>query len=211
MSTPVQYDCTGFCAMPLQRMMLSASLAFLLSASATVGAAPLAGLELGALSLDRAGAIATTAWPASGTVLVEEDSPADDPAPTSGGVRKLLADFSLSLREVRYRRGGRDPRTGFDCSGFVRYVYQHTIGALLPGNSAGQFQIGAVVARGDMKVGDLVFFRTHGKRISHVGIYLGDNRFIHSPSSGKRVSVSSLDEAYWARRFAGAKRPDVLG
>ena len=70
---------------------------------------------------------------------------------------------------------------------------------------------GTRIARSDMKTGDLVFFRTHGKRVSHVGIYLGDNRFIHSPSTGKRVSVSSLDEAYWARRFAGAHRPKALG
>jgi len=200
--------------MRFQPMTSSALLALLLSASASVAAAPLQGPALGVLGLDRAGAIATTALPDAGTMLVLPSEPVEqaaDAAPPASRIRRLLADFSLSLREVRYRRGGRDPHTGFDCSGFVRYVYQHTIGSLLPSNSASQFQVGSKVARADMQVGDLVFFRTHGKRISHVGIYLGDNRFIHSPSTGKHVSVSSLDETYWARRFAGARRPDVLG
>lgn len=196
--------------MPFQRLTSSVLFALLLSAGTGAAAAPAPGFDLAAFSLDRAGAIATTAWPATGTLVVPPEAP-EGAASAASRMRTLLADFSLSLREVRYRRGGRDPRTGFDCSGFVRYVYEHTIGAVLPSNSAGQFQVGSSVARADMRVGDLVFFRIHGKRISHVGIYLGDNRFIHSPSTGKRVSVSSLDEAYWARRFAGAKRPDVLG
>lgn len=122
----------------------------------------------------------------------------------------MLADFSMTLRNIRYRRGGDDPSTGFDCSGFVRYVFRHSVGSDLPTTSASQFHSGSKVARADMKVGDLVFFRTRGKRVSHVGIYLGDGHFIHSPSTGKRVSVSSLDETYWSRRFVGAKRPQVL-
>ena len=69
---------------------------------------------------------------------------------------------------------------------------------------------GVKVKRADMKAGDLVFFHIRGKRISHVGIYLGDGRFIHAPTTGKRVSISSLDSAYWSRHFAGAKRPKVL-
>ena len=76
-------------------------------------------------------------------------------------------------------------------------------------NSA-QFQAGQKIARTELRSGDLVFFRTAGKRISHVGIYTGDGEFIHAPSSGKRVSISRLSEPYWARRFAGAKRPQVL-
>jgi cell wall-associated NlpC family hydrolase len=92
----------------------------------------------------------------------------------------------------------------------VRYVFQHSLGKDLPSDSASQFLAGSKVDRAEMKTGDLVFFRTRGKRISHVGIYLGDGRFIHSPSSGKRVSVSDLSEAYWAKRFVGAKRPKAL-
>ena len=124
--------------------------------------------------------------------------------------RQLLADFALQLRDIRYRRGGRVPATGFDCSGFVHYVFAHALGIELPDDSMSQFQAGIKVAREQMRTGDLVFFHTHGKRVSHVGIYLGNGQFIHSPSTGERVRVNRLDEQYWARRFAGAKRPDNL-
>jgi len=205
--------------MPFQRMTSSVLLALLALASAPVSASSLQDFELEAFRLDSPVAIASTALPPSGSFVVTPDSTHDLVAPASidtshapaSRLRKLLADFSMTLRDIRYRRGGSDPQTGFDCSGFVRYVYQHSVGAILPGNSASQFHAGTKVARNDMKTGDLVFFRTHGKRVSHVGIYLGDNRFIHSPSTGKRVSVSSLDEAYWAHRFAGARRPKALG
>ncbi|MDR2013149.1 MAG: C40 family peptidase [Rhodanobacter sp.] len=133
-----------------------------------------------------------------------------EPANSSKHLRRLLAEFSMSLRDVRYQRGGSEPSTGFDCSGFVRYVFRHTAGSDLPRNSASQYLAGTEIDPSDMKTGDLVFFHVHGKRISHVGIYLGNGQFIHSPSTGKHVSISRLNEAYWARRFAGAKRPNVL-
>lgn len=126
-------------------------------------------------------------------------------------LRRMLADFSMSLRHIRYKSGGRDPSTGFDCSGFVRYVFRHGAGTELPSDSASQYRTGKLVAKQDMKTGDLVFFRVKGKRISHVGIYLGNGRFIHAPSAGKAVSVSRLDNSYWSKRFVGAKRPEVLG
>lgn len=135
--------------------------------------------------------------------------PADERA-AGPNLRRLLADFALDLIDIRYRRGGRSPATGFDCSGFVHYVFRHSVGEELAASSAAQFRDGTSIARSEMKTGDLVFFRTHGKRISHVGIYLDHGRFIHSPSSGKRISISRLDEAYWAKRFAGARRPHVL-
>ncbi|MGH8158335.1 MAG: C40 family peptidase [Rhodanobacter sp.] len=126
-------------------------------------------------------------------------------------LRKALITMAMNLRDIRYVRGGRDPSTGFDCSGFVRYVFAHAIGLQLPTNSASQFLAGLKVNRADMKPGDLVFFRTHGKRsISHVGIYISEGRFIHSPSAGKSVEISSLSDAYWAKRFAGAKRPEGI-
>ncbi len=124
--------------------------------------------------------------------------------------RQLLTSIANRLRDIRYRRGGRDPESGFDCSGFVRYVFQHGLNADLPHSSAAQFHVGRKIDRKELRSGDLVFFRIAGKSISHVGIYLDDGRFIHAPSSGKRVSVSSLSEPYWAKRYAGAKRPDVL-
>jgi cell wall-associated NlpC family hydrolase len=138
---------------------------------------------------------------------------ASDAHIASAGVadpRRTLADFAMKLRDIRYRRGGRVPSTGFDCSGFVHYVFAGALGIDLPENSASQFDAGMQIARDEMKTGDLVFFHIRGKRISHVGIYLGEGRFIHSPTTGQRVRVDRLDEHYWARRFAGAKRPDAL-
>lgn len=126
-------------------------------------------------------------------------------------LRKSLITLAMNLRDIRYVRGGNNPSTGFDCSGFVRYVFAHAIGLQLPTNSASQFLAGLKVNRADMKPGDLVFFHTHGKRsISHVGIYISEGRFIHSPTSGKSVEISSLNDAYWSKRFAGAKRPEAI-
>jgi cell wall-associated NlpC family hydrolase len=129
-------------------------------------------------------------------------------------LRKALITLAMKLRDIRYVRGGRDPSTGFDCSGFVRYVFAHAVGLDLPTNSASQFLAGLKVKRSDMQPGDLVFFRTAGRgnrgRISHVGIYIDNGQFIHSPSHGKTVRVDSLSEAYWAKHFAGAKRPEGI-
>ena len=134
-----------------------------------------------------------------------------DAPQTITDVRKALIAMAMKLRDIRYVRGGHDPSTGFDCSGFVRYVFAHAIGVQLPNNSASQFLAGLKVKRADMKPGDLVFFHTHGRRrITHVGIYISEGRFIHSPTTGKTVEISSLNDAYWSKRFAGAKRPEGM-
>ena len=146
-------------------------------------------------------------------VLAKADAqqPASSPAETLTDLRKSLIAAAMGLRDVRYVRGGRSPTTGFDCSGFVRYVFSHAIGVQLPANSASQFLAGLKVKRTDMKPGDLVFFSTGRRhRIDHVGIYLSGDRFIHAPTVGKTVQISSLDEAYWAKRFVGAKRPEGM-
>jgi len=157
-----------------------------------------------------------------GKVAVATDSARPDPADEESAaaaavsanitdLRKSLLAVAMGLRDTRYVRGGRDPSTGFDCSGFVRYVFAHAVGMQLPRNSASQFLAGLKVKRADMQPGDLVFFRTHGKRaISHVGIYISNGRFIHSPTTGKSVEISSLTQGYWAKRFAGAKRPEAM-
>jgi cell wall-associated NlpC family hydrolase len=135
-------------------------------------------------------------------------------AKTSQDLRDMLIGMAMQLRHVRYVRGGRDPSTGFDCSGFVRYVFSRALGLELPNNSASQYLIGHIVHRNDMQPGDLVFFRTadrRGKgRISHVGIYVSDGRFIHSPRRGESVRVDNLSDSYWAKRFAGARRPEAM-
>jgi cell wall-associated NlpC family hydrolase len=136
---------------------------------------------------------------------------ADDTADTVAGLRDALVDLAMSLRDIPYASGGSTPSTGFDCSGFVRYVFARAIGMRLPANAASQFLAGLKVSRGRLKTGDLVFFHTSGKRrISHVGIYLSNGRFIHAPTRGKTVEVSSLNESYWSRRFAGARRPAAI-
>lgn len=148
---------------------------------------------------------------AAGSDAGQPDGQADS-AESLTDLRKSLIALAMNLRDVRYVRGGRNPATGFDCSGFVRYVFAHAIGVQLPTNSASQFLAGLKVKRADMKPGDLVFFHTSGRRrgISHVGIYISNGRFIHAPTYGKRVQISSLDEAYWAKRFVGAKRPEGM-
>jgi cell wall-associated NlpC family hydrolase len=133
-----------------------------------------------------------------------------EPAVAATPPRAMLAAFAMTLRDIRYRRGGREPQTGFDCSGFVQYVFAHSLGIDLPDTSISQFLAGTKVPRSDLQTGDLVFFHTRGKNVSHVGIYLDNGRFIHSPSTGKRVRVDELSDNYWARRYVGAKRPNTL-
>jgi cell wall-associated NlpC family hydrolase len=134
-----------------------------------------------------------------------------EPTPTTSyAPREMLVEMAMKLRDIRYRRGGRAPSTGFDCSGFVQYVFAQALGIDLPDNSISQAEAGIRVARNELKTGDLVFFHTRGKGISHVGIYLDNGRFIHSPSTGKRVRVDELGDQYWARHYVGARRPEVL-
>ena len=113
---------------------------------------------------------------------------------------------ALGFLGVPYRRGGNDAETGFDCSGFVRAMYDQTVGLVLPRRAAEQAAVTQPVARADMKPGDLVFFNTMRRAFSHVGIYVGEGKFIHSPKPGAQVRVESLSESYWQRRFQGARR-----
>jgi gamma-D-glutamyl-L-lysine dipeptidyl-peptidase len=102
-----------------------------------------------------------------------------------------------------YRHGGTTPR-GFDCSGYVMYVYRQN-GILLPREVGGQYDAGKHIGINQVQPGDLVFFRTsRHRRLSHVGIYMGDNRFIHAPSSGKRVTYADMGKPYWKKRYRGA-------
>lgn len=120
-----------------------------------------------------------------------------------------LVSEALNYLGIRYRFGGSSPDTGFDCSGLVAYTAERSLGLKLPRNAAEIAQQGISVSKRELKAGDLVFFNTMGRRYSHVGIYLGDDRFVHSPSSGGVVRVESMTLAYWSKRYNGARRIDT--
>ena len=105
-----------------------------------------------------------------------------------------------------YRFGGTSPATGFDCSGLIEYSAEHSIGMKLPRNAAGMAAFGTPIARNQLRPGDLVFFDTMGARYSHVGIYLGADRFVHAPSTGGVVRIDDMTIAYWNSRYTGARR-----
>ena len=117
-----------------------------------------------------------------------------------------LAIESMSLIGIHYRRGGSSPEHGLDCSGLVRYVFREAHGTELPRTSAEISKLGESVDKKDLQPGDLVFFNTLRKAFSHVGIYLGDNKFIHAPTPGSAVRIESMDLSYWKARFTGARR-----
>jgi cell wall-associated NlpC family hydrolase len=114
--------------------------------------------------------------------------------------------YALSLVGVKYQFGGNSAATGFDCSGFVHHVFGEIANVVLPRSAEAMAQRGAVVAREDLTSGDLVFYNTRSRANSHVGIYLGNNTFVHSPSRGKSVEVVDMTENYWRKRFNGARR-----
>ena len=121
-----------------------------------------------------------------------------------------LTVAAMELVGVRYRRGGTSTETGFDCSGFTRHVFETSLGLVLPRRADEQAAAAGLVAvkREDLRPGDLVFFNTLKRTFSHVGIYIGDNRFIHSPRPGQSVRTEDMSFAYWARRFTGARRAE---
>jgi cell wall-associated NlpC family hydrolase len=128
----------------------------------------------------------------------------DDPT-WSEQAREVLLN-AISLTGIRYKYGGDSPETGFDCSGFVRYVYQQAANLSLPHGARAISQLGKTIPKHELKPGDLVFFNTLKSAFSHVGIYVGNNRFIHSPSSGGGVRVEDMETTYWEKRFNGAQR-----
>lgn len=113
---------------------------------------------------------------------------------------------AMGLLGVPYRRGGTSEETGFDCSGFVRHMYETSFGRLLPRRANEQAKATETIDREELKPGDLVFFNTMKKAFSHVGIYMGDGKFIHAPRAGKSIRVDDMRTAYWQKRFNGARR-----
>ena len=113
---------------------------------------------------------------------------------------------AMGFMGVPYKRGGNSAESGFDCSGFVRAMYQQTVGLVLPRKAEQQAAATEKIDKRDLAPGDLVFFNTMRRTFSHVGIYIGDGKFIHSPKPGAEVRVENMGESYWSRRFDGARR-----
>ena len=140
-------------------------------------------------------------------------------APTGPGfvaqVRDQASDMVLTAMNflgVRYQRGGNTPGSGFDCSGFTRQVFETSLGLVLPRRADEQAKAAGLVAvkKDELQPGDLVFFNTLRRTFSHVGIYLGDGRFIHAPRPGGEVRVDDMRFVYWAKRFTGARRAEPV-
>jgi cell wall-associated NlpC family hydrolase len=153
-----------------------------------------------ALSLGSAG----VAWP------VEQ-------APESGDALSVFERYTNSAQDlilkglelvgISYRRGGTNPDGGLDCSGFVQFVFRDAVGELLPRTAREQSRVCNVVEKkSELKPGDLVFFNTMRRAFSHVGIYLGDNHFMHAPRPGGRIRIEDMSRGYWAKRYNGARR-----
>jgi len=173
----------------------------------------------------RAFAFALTAMP---LLLMQPDANAARPEPMASQARSAqvstpgvlqsaqdLAISALGLIGVDYKYGGMSPEHGLDCSGLVRYVFQEVVGVTLPRTSREMARLGGRVAQADLRAGDLVFFNTRSSPFSHVGIYLGDNRFIHAPHRGGEVEIVAMTQHYWQQRYDGARRligvlPDLI-
>jgi cell wall-associated NlpC family hydrolase len=127
---------------------------------------------------------------------------------TVSGKSEELIDRAMEVIGVRYRSDTELPQSGLDGSSFVGYVFKDKLGFLLPRKSTQMSRVGKPINRDELQPGDLVFFNTMRLTFSHVGIYVGDNKFIHSPSKGTTVRVDDLGSLYWDKRFDGARRLD---
>lgn len=154
-----------------------------------------------------------------GTVLLfslscqaAEDVPApaveEQPSFVSASLGKAqnTLNYALSLVGVNYKFGGTTPETGMDCSGFVSHVFRQAADMLLPHNAKAISMFGKKIAISELQPGDLVFYNTMRHTYSHVGIYLGNNKFVHSSVTGRGVEVVDMKESYWVKRFNGARR-----
>ena len=140
-----------------------------------------------------------------GCATLPPEPPPHDTGPMSAERAEALLQTLLTLG-VDYRYGGRTTATGFDCSGLVAHVFEEAYGIRLPRTSLGQSEVGRAVALQDLEPGDLVFYDTLGRPYSHVGIYIGEGKFVHAPKTGQAVRVESLKTSYWTKRFNGARR-----
>ena len=127
-------------------------------------------------------------------------------APAVNAVHDDVLFHAFSLIGTPYRWGGSTPETGFDCSGLINYVYRETAGLSLPRTTAGLNALPHTTSTSDLRPGDLLLFSTKGQRVNHAGIYVGEGRFLHAPSTGGRVRIDDLQASYWQRSYKSARR-----
>lgn len=138
---------------------------------------------------------------ACGTAPQRTAAPESGPAELNDAVM-----YALSLTETPYRWGGNSLESGFDCSGFVGHVYRTSLKIDLPRTSNELSRVGQPMEKWKLRPGDLVFFNTRKRAYSHVGIYVGEGKFVHAPRTGARIRVESMNENYWNSRYNGARR-----
>ena len=134
-------------------------------------------------------------------------APAESPA-SAGYLERAreVTIHALALIGVHYKWGSDTPESGFDCSGLVTHIFQQVAGIVLPRNSRSMSKIGEKIAPSELQPGDLVFFNTRRQPFSHVGIYIGEERFVHAPRRGGEVEVQNMQGSYWKKRYNGARR-----
>lgn len=155
----------------------------------------------------------TEVLPLSGTIVASEPTASHAPPPHSlpniRDVQEVMSDVvvtAMSYLDRPYVYGGDTMNSGFDCSGFVLSLFKRSLNLELPRTAAEQARATQQIARNDLTPGDLVFFNTTRRKYSHVGIYVGEGRFIHSPRSGAKIRIESMESKYWQKRFNGAHR-----
>ncbi|WP_293779520.1 C40 family peptidase [uncultured Oxalicibacterium sp.] len=148
------------------------------------------------------------AWLALATILLLSacgsiTPPAEQRPPSARGNEVVL--FAMGMMDTGYRFGGKNPEAGFDCSGMVSYIFREAVGVHVSGSAADIAKRGREVNPRSLRAGDLVFFNTMNRSFSHVGIYIGDGRFVHAPSTNGRVRIDRMDNRYFAQRFEMAR------
>lgn len=128
------------------------------------------------------------------------------PAAGGGDEAGDLIMNAMGLLGVAYRFGGNSPVSGLDCSGFMQYIFKKSMRINLPRTSSEMATVGRAVSRTDLQPGDLVFFSPGGRRISHVGMYIGNGRMVHAPRTGKNIEITNIASGYWAKHYTTARR-----